>query len=73
MRNRLAERLIESHEKEREAWATERRELLNRIQSPQLAAFQSAGEPTSEPKYVPHDDDQEWADYIEARAEGKVN
>ena len=36
MRNKLAEKLLEDFKQEREAWATERQSLLDRIQFPEI-------------------------------------
>lgn len=57
---------------ERSEWADERRRLLNRIQSPQTAAYEAKEEPSGEVLHVPYDDDAEWDEYMEARAAGEV-
>jgi len=79
-KSQLIEQLIDVHERERAAWAEERhewqlerRELLNRIQAPETAAYQAAGEPSEEPLYVPFDDDSAHDQYVEQRANGNVN
>lgn len=72
-KQRIIEQLIEAHRQERESWADERRVLLNRIQAPQVAAYEATGEPSDEPLYVPYDDDAAYADYVEARMAGEVN
>jgi hypothetical protein len=71
-KQRIIEQLIEAHAKERELWADERRTLLNRIQAPQVAAYEATGEPSDVPLYVPFEDDDAHADYVEARRAGEV-
>jgi hypothetical protein len=69
---RIISQLIEAQRLERESWAEERRTLLNRIQAPQVAAYEATGEPSDVPLYVPYDDDDAHADYVEARRAGEV-
>lgn len=56
---------------ERQQWVTERRDLNNRIQIPQVAAFME-DETTEVPAYVPFDDDDAYHDAVEemGRVEG---
>jgi hypothetical protein len=52
--------LIAANDEERKAWATERRDLNNRIQVPQAAPFM---DPTQDkPQHVPFDDDEMFAE-----------
>lgn len=57
---------------ERRDWAAERVSLLNRIQAPEIARYESQEEPSEEPLYVPFDDDGAHDDYIERRLAGEV-
>lgn len=56
---------------ERKQWVAERRDLNNRIQVPQAAAFMD-DETTEVPAYVPFDDDNAFHDAVEemGRVEG---
>jgi hypothetical protein len=56
-----------------EAFEAERKELLTRIQAPELAPTLSAPEPTGEQLYVSPELDEEWTDYVEARKAGEVS
>lgn len=60
----LIERLIEG-------FASERAELLLRIQAPELTPTIAAGEPSEQPLYVPEAPGA-WDEYVDARAAGKA-
>lgn len=77
-KQKLIERLLDllaterqQHASEREAWATERVSLLNRLQAPEIAAYEATGEPSDVPLYVP-ETDAGWNAYVEERSEGKA-
>lgn len=67
------QRLADLYASEREERREERRTLLNRIQAPQLAAYEASGEPSEEPLYVPYDDDAAHDKYVEERLAGRVS
>lgn len=69
---KVIEALIASHEREREAWRSERRALLNRIQAPERAAYEEIGEPSDHKLYVGPDDDKAFEDYELARKNGEA-
>lgn len=75
--SKALERILEAERarfaEERAAWQEERRSLLNRIQAPEVAAYEASGEPSEEPLYVPYDDDEAHNDYVRERLTGKVN
>lgn len=54
-------------------FADERRKLLNRIQSPETAAFDTGEtELSEEPLYIEQDDDEGYEDYRERRKAGEL-
>ena len=78
-KQRIIEMLLRSHAEERrmwagekDSWAQERVSLLNRLQSPALAAYEATGEPSEVPLYVGPDDDEAHDGYIEDRENGLV-
>lgn len=54
---------------ERNEWTAERRELVNRVQRPELLPVEKF---TPTPTYIAPDDDQAFADYDEARRNGEA-
>ncbi|MGH2761387.1 MAG: hypothetical protein ACRDLD_02205 [Thermoleophilaceae bacterium] len=62
---RQIDRLIES-------FSAERRKLLNRIQAPQAAAYESDVEPSGELLHLPVDDDDAYEAYAERQRAGEV-
>ena len=52
--------------------AEDRRVLLNRLQAPQMAAYEASGEPSEEPLYVPFEDDDAHEAYEKQRKAGEA-
>lgn len=67
----LAYSLYTGTQRERE-WAAERRLLLIRIQTPELAPTLAAPEPSGEKLYVAPGDDEGHAEYMEQRSAGEA-
>lgn len=59
--------LLGGFKAEREAWATERTDLNNRIQVPEAAPFMDED---AEPQFVPFDDDDAQLDALERDLNG---
>lgn len=78
-KQRIIESLLKAQEAERASWAAERAEwqkervsLLNRIQKPEVAAYQPSEPPSDELLYIPIDDDEAHAEYMEQVRAGEL-